>query len=82
MNVIETREQMAQYILSQPKDELFLNVLRQMINYHQAQSQQEDLQPMTMEELNQRIDEGLQDKKEGRVYSTEEVRAYFARKQA
>lgn len=82
MNVIETQEQMAQYIMSQPKEELFLDVLRQMINYHLAQSHREKLEPMSMEELNKRIDEGLEDKKAGRVYSTEEVRAYFAKKQA
>jgi len=35
---------------------------------------------MSLEELNDRIDEGLLDRKEGRVYSTEEVQAYFARK--
>lgn len=79
MGVVEIREEITDY-MNHTDDESFLQMIRQMINYHQAS--REKLRPMTMEELNTRIDEAEEDIKEGRVYSTEEMRAYFAKKQA
>lgn len=79
MSAIELKDQIADY-MSQTDDEIFLGVIYQMIRYHQAS--QVEVEPMTTAQLNQRIDEGLADKKAGRVFSTDEVRAYFANKQA
>ena len=39
-----------------------------------------ELKPMSVEELNERIEESRRDVAAGRVYSTQEMRAYFQAK--
>ena len=78
MSAIEIREQVTKYV-SEQADDMFLRMIYAMMQEYKSE---QSIQPMTQEELDARIDEAEEDIKAGRVYSTEEMRAYFANKQA
>lgn len=78
MSKTEIREKVIQYV-SESADDVFLRMIYAMM--HEYELDQTPNQ-MTKEELDKRVDEAEEDIQAGRVYSTDEMRSYFDKKQA
>jgi len=59
------------------QNEGVINLLEAVLKKEKSKLYKESLKPMTLDELNLRITEAEQDIKEGRVYTTDELRHNF-----
>ncbi|MEI6596165.1 MAG: hypothetical protein WCO28_11430 [Bacteroidota bacterium] len=57
------------------QNEGVINLLEAVLKKEKSKLYKESLKPMTLDELNLRITEAEQDIKEGRVYTTDELRS-------
>lgn len=60
----------------QLEDEEMLTLMEQLLSVNKdSLENQSDIQPMTLEELNKRINQSMEDSKNGKVISSEELLA-------
>ncbi len=62
------------------QDEGIIEKLMNVLKKENQKTYKKKLKPMTLDELQKRLDRSEEDIKEGRVYTTEEVRNHFKNK--
>ena len=77
---IQVEIQQLKHELDTINDVNLLRAIKSLLTYAKNKTPQESLKPMTMDELQERLDRSEQDIKDGKVYTTEEMSDYFRNK--